>query len=219
MDIGVAQKWYAGAAVASIGVLAGGYFLLVSPQQSNASDIATQTQVVASSNVATEAQIATLKAQYADLPSLQSQVAVIRNRLPQTPNEPTLLRSLSALATSSGVVLTTVQAQTPTPMVAGVTSGTATSALGAPGQVSQLPLSITVTGTFTNTRLFLNGLESMPRAMLVTGLDISRDSSTATVNNISTVVTARVFMANPGYTAPASTANASVAGSTTTQPS
>ena len=220
MAIGVTQKWYAAAAGASVAVLAAGYFILVSPQQTNASEITTQAESVTTANAHAEAQIAALKVQYADLPLLQSQVAAIRARLPQTTDEPALLRSLSALAKTSGVSLVSVTATAPTPMGTPALSVTGVSALSAPGQVSQLPLSIEVVGSFANTRLFLNGLESLQRSMLVSGIDVSRDAVTAGVNNLRTLVSAKVFMANPGSVSVAGASTTSTGtGSTNNQPS
>ena len=219
MAITVAQRWYAGAAAASLGVLAAGYFLLVSPQQSNASDLTAQAATVEQANVAAQHQVDALKAEYQDLPALQSQVAAIRTRLPQTPEEPTLLRTISALAKSSGVKLASLGVQTPVPVGAAAAGG---------GQVTQLPLSLDITGSFANTRLFLNGVESMQRSMMVTAISINRASAngaaTATagtqVDGIHTVITARVFMASAPSTPTVGTATAAGTGATsTTQPS
>ena len=220
MAITVAQRWYAGAAAASLGVLAAGYFLLVSPQQSNASDISAQATTVEQANVAAERQVEALKAEYQDLPALQSQVAVIRTRLPRSPEEPTLLRTISALAKSSGVKLASIAVQTPVVIAGGAASA----------PVSQLPLSLDVTGSFANTRLFLNGIESMQRSMLVTGLSINRASTSGAANassgtmtdGIHTVITARVFTASAGSTptvGTTTTTGAAGAATTATQPS
>lgn len=207
MAIGAAQKWYIGAAAASAAVLGAGWFLLVSPQYSTADEISAQAQTVQSANQATELQIAALKAEYKDLPAVQSQVAAIRNRIPQTPNEPALLRSITAAANASGVTLTSVSLQAPAP-VAGVAANAATgtggSILNNPGQVNQIGLGIQVSGSFADTRMFLNKLESMQRAMLVTGIDIAR-AETDGATGLTTAIQARVFMANPGTVSSAAT--------------
>ena len=213
MSITLAQRWYAGAAAASVAVLAAGYFLLVSPQPSNASDISAQAATVEQANAAAQQQVEALKAQYQDLPALQSQVAVIRTRLPQSPEEPTLLRTISALAKSSGVKLASIGVQTPV-AVAAVAGG---------AQVSQLPLSLDVTGTFANTRLFLNGIEGMQRSMLVTSINISRATTPGSGNadGIHTVIAARVFTASAPSTPTVGTTTAAAGGAATTtnQPS
>jgi Tfp pilus assembly protein PilO len=215
MAIGATTKWYAGAAAASVAVLGAGWFLLVSPQQTTAADIAAQTQSVVQKNVAAEQQIAALKAEFKDLPQLQSQVAAIRTKIPQTPNEPALIRALSTAASKAGLTLESMQFQVPQAIVGGgaaAPTGGGVNAFSTPGQVSQVGVTMQVNGSFADTRLFLNSLESMQRAMLITGVDITRGGQSAEsgADGLSTTLTARVFMANPGTFASA--------GATTTTP-
>jgi Tfp pilus assembly protein PilO len=199
MAIGATQKWYAGAGVASVAVLAAGWFLLVSPQQGNAADLGTQADAAIAHNAVTQTQIAGLQKEFANLPQLQSQVAKIRTRIPASPNEAALLRALSDAARTAGVTLSAVRAQPPVAIVAtgsaGASAAAGTNPLATPGQVSQIPLSIDIVGGFANTRLFLNAVEGMQREMLVTNLDIKRNESSA---GLATTLTARVFLANPG---------------------
>jgi Tfp pilus assembly protein PilO len=215
MAIGAAQKWYIGAAAASAAVLGAGWFLLVSPQYSTADEINAQAQTVQSANQATELQIAALKAEYKDLPAVQSQVAAIRTRIPQTPNEPSLIRTLTAAANASGVTMKSVSFQAPAP-VAGVAANAATGTAGGllanPGQVNQIGLAIQISGSFADTRMFLNKLEGMQRAMLVTALDISRSEGDGQTSELTTAIQARAFMANPG------TVSSSATTTTTTAP-
>jgi hypothetical protein len=81
--------------------------------------------------------------------------------------------------------------------------------LSAPGQVNVIGVTLQISGPFANTRLFLSSLEAMPRAFLVTGLAIARDqgtgSGTTTVapGSLTSTITGRVFMANPGLPAAA----------------
>jgi Tfp pilus assembly protein PilO len=210
MAIGATTKWYAGAAVASVAVLGAGWFLLVSPQQTTASEIQTQTQTVVQQNLTTEQQIAALKAQAKDLPQLQSQVAAIRNKIPATPNEPALIRAISQAASKAGLTLESMQFQVPQAIVGGgaAAPATGTNTFSTPGQVSQVGVTMQMNGSFADTRLFLNSLESMQRAMLITGVDITRggDTGTSSGNGLSTTLTARVFMAAPGAFVAAGTA-------------
>jgi Tfp pilus assembly protein PilO len=222
MAITVAHRWYAGAAAASVGILGAGYFLLVSPQQATAADTTAQAATVEQNNRQAQAQIDVLKAEYKDLPTIQGQVAAIRTRIPQSPQEPTLLRTLSALAKSSGVALVSLEVQAPTAVSTAPATGAA--AAGSAGTLSQIPVNIQVSGTYANTRLFLTGLESMRRSMLVTGLVVTRQAADASgtttaarLGGVQTAITAKIFMSSAastptvGGTAPTST--------TTTQPS
>jgi Tfp pilus assembly protein PilO len=202
MAIGATTKWYAGAAAASVVVLGAGWFLLVSPQKTTASEIQAQTGTVAQQNLTTESQIAALKAEFKDLPQLQSQVAAIRTKIPQTPSEPALIRAIATAAAKSGLVLDTMSFQVPQALSSGGAAAPVggANAFGTAGQVSQLGVTMQVKGSFADTRLFLNSLESMQRAMLVTGVDITRAGATESgaTGGLSTTLTARVFMANPG---------------------
>jgi Tfp pilus assembly protein PilO len=200
MAISAATRWYAGAAAASLGVLAAGYLLLVSPQQSNAADTTTQSAAVETANVAAQSKIDALKAEFKDLPTLQGQVAAIRTRIPAAPQEPTLLRSLQSLARSSGVELVSVQVNTPVPAAAGAAATSAST-------LSQIPITLEVTGSFANTRLFLTGIENMRRSMLVTGLTVTRQAAdpaattaAGRIGGVRSVLAAKIFMSSAAAT-------------------
>jgi type IV pilus assembly protein PilO len=210
MRIDGAIKWYAAAAMASVLVLLAGWFLLVSPQRQSAEDIGAQAEAQVAGNAVTQTKIDALKVQYANLPTLQKQLAVVQTHMPETANLPGLLRNLSAAATAAGVKLISVTPAAPSPLGTAAQSGKASdSGLSAPGGVQVIGVTLTVSGPFANTRLFLTTLEAMPRSFLVTGLAIARDtagqsgssSGTTTTkpgNTLTTTITGRVFKANPG---------------------
>ena len=202
MTIGTSQRWVLGAALASVVLLLAGWFLLVTPQKTTADQLRVDAEAQAAANVRAEAEIASLKAQYKDLPSLQMEEAQIRSRIPETPNMPALLRTVSQNAKTAGVTLVSVSPSNPVPLNQ---SGTNGGGLSDPGQVSQIPIVIQVTGPFANMQLFLNSVEQMKRSMLVTSLDITRstdESTTAATNILTAQVSGRVFIANPGTPKP-----------------
>jgi len=200
-----AHVWYAGAAAGAVGVLAAGYLLLVAPQTTNANDINAQADTVARSNQRTELQIAELKHEYANLPDLQAKVASIRVHLPTTPQEPTLLRELSALASQSGVKLVSTQVAPPQAMALVATATTGAKAVQTPGTLSQIGLGISITGSFAQTRSFLNKLENLPRSVLVTGIDVARTGDTSANFTLTSTITARTFMASDASSASTTT--------------
>ena len=218
MAISAATKWYAGAAAASLGILAAGYLLLVSPQQSGAADTTARAASVEQSNVAAQQKIDALKIQFKDLPTLQGQVAAIRTRIPAAPQEPTLLRTLSALAKSSGISLVSVDVRTPTVVAA---AGATTAQTTAAATLSEIPLSLEITGSYANTRLFLTGLESMPRSLLVSGVAMTRvapeaggTTAAARAGGVHSIISAKIFMSTAaavpsvGAAAPATSSTA-----------
>jgi type IV pilus assembly protein PilO len=196
--------------MASVLVLLAGWFLLVSPQRQSAQDIGAQAEAQVAGNAVTQTKIDALKVQYANLPTLQKQLAVVQTHMPETANLPGLLRNLSAAATAAGVKLISVTPAAPSPLGTAAQSGKASdSGLSAPGGVQVIGVTLTVSGPFANTRLFLTTLEAMPRSFLVTGLAIARgtagqsgsSSGTTTTkpgNTLTTTITGRVFKANPG---------------------
>jgi hypothetical protein len=215
MRLDGAKKWYAAAALASVLVLLAGWFLLVSPQRQSAEDIGAQAETQTANNQVTQGKINALKAQYANLPTLQKQLAIVQTRMPQTPNMPGLLRNLNAAATAAGVKLLGVTPANATALGGtGQTTNKGDSALTAPGAVQVIGVTVTVSGPFANTRLFLTSLEAMPRTFIVTGLAIARDTAPATTsatgttttkakNSLTTTITGRVFRVNPGQPAAA----------------
>lgn len=202
MTIGTSQRWMLGAALVSVLLLIAGWFLLVTPQRSSAEQIRTDAEAQAAANTRTEAEIASLKAQYKDLPTLQKEEAQIRSRIPETPNMPALLRTVSTNARTAGVTLVSVSPSNPVPLNQ---SGNGAGNLSDPGQVSQIPVVIQVTGPFANMQLFLNSIEQMKRSVMVVSLDITRatdESTTAATNILSAQISGRVFIANPGTPKP-----------------
>jgi len=205
------MKWYGGAALATVLVLLAGYFLLVSPKQSSAAEITAAAQAQEDANDVTQSRINTLKAQYKDLPTYQKDLAALQTHLPTTPQMPALLRSLSQVAARSGVTLVSVTPSNPTVLATGnQASGPITAATAsAPGQVSDYPLAISVQGNFANVKLFMTQLESMPRSVLVTGLNVTRagesqggvDATSTANGSLIAMVAAHVFSATPGSAA------------------
>lgn len=213
MTVGRAARWYIAAALSAVLVILAAWFLLVSPQRANAEEIRASVDAQEQANKATEAQIATLKAQFKDLPELQKQTAAIRTKIPTTPGMASLLRQLSTLAKTSGVELVAVTPAQPAPLTAGAAGSSGS--LDAPGQVNAIPVGVAVTGRFANVRLFLSGVEKMQRAMLVTGLTIARDDSAgedAPGNQLKVDLTSRVFIANKGNPAPAAKTSTTAGG-------
>jgi Tfp pilus assembly protein PilO len=224
------QAWYAGAALGAVGVLGAGYLLLVSPQLSSAADVTTQKNTVTHANDMAEGQIASLKQQFATLPDLQAKLASMRVHLPTAPEEPTLLRQLSAIAAASGVKLTNATFSPPQAMTQTVGSATGTAAVEVPGTLSQIGLSLQVTGSFAQTRAFLQQVEVLPRFVLVTGVNVARSGGTTTPGagtttsssssssySLATTITARTFMVgDQSGNAATSTTTTSAAGTTGT---
>jgi Tfp pilus assembly protein PilO len=204
--------------VASLVVLAAGWFLLVSPKRSQAADLRTQAAAQVTANAQLETQLQVLKAQAKDLPKQQARLAAVAAKIPSNPALPALVRALTTASTSAGVELISVTPSSPT-LVAGAapTAGTAPAAtapaatgstVAAPavdaGQLAAIPLTLNVVGGYFQVEQFVSNLESLPRSMRVTNLKLVpgtnpvKPTTTATVpdgKTLVTTVTGMVYMA------------------------
>lgn len=220
MSVGRAARWYIAAGLSAVLVLVAGWFVLVAPQRATAEETQLTAESKEAANLSTEQQIASLKAQYKDLPDIEKQTAAIRSKLPQSPSMPSLIRQLSALAKTSGVVLVAVAPQTPVALTE-VAAGPGQGSLATPGQVNQIPLTIKVTGRFANVRLFMSGVERLDRAVLITDVTIKRDEASedsAATNTLEVDLSGRTFMANKGVAPAAATTTSTTEGSTGAAP-
>ncbi|MGE3811676.1 MAG: type 4a pilus biogenesis protein PilO [Candidatus Nanopelagicales bacterium] len=222
MSVGRAARWYIAAGLSAVLVLVAGWFLLVAPQRATAEETQLTAESKEAVNLQTEQQIASLKAQYKDLPDIEKQTAAIRSKLPQSPSMPSLIRQLSSLAKTSGVALVAVAPQTPVPLTdAGAAAVAGQSSLATPGQVNQIPVTIKVVGRFANVRLFLSGVERLDRAVLLTGVTIKRSETaedSASTGALEVDLSGRTFMANKGVAPKPAAATTTTDGSTGAAP-
>ena len=201
MKFASAARWYLAAGLSATLVLIAGWFLLIGPQRSTADELSSSAASKVSENAQAQAHIASLKAQFKDLPALQLKDAEVRSHIPQAPSMPALLRDLSSDAKSAGVTLVGVTPQQPMPLSEPAGGAGGAASLSTPGLVNQIPMTIQISGTFAHMQTFLSNIEGMQRAMLITGIDISRDGTGEGPGGtvlLKAALDARVFMANAG---------------------
>lgn len=204
-------RWSVGTAAVVALLLAAGWFLLVSPQRSDAAKLQQQAAATQTANAALEVQIQTLKAQQKQLPKMQAQLAEVRTEIPETPALPSLIRSLSDAAKAAGVHMESLAPANP------AING---------GQLSSQDVAIKVSGGYFEIQRFLNNLERMDRVILVTGLGIEEDAETTTTDGTTSTstdtatsttligtISGRVFLVPP---ATETTVTSGTAGTTTT---
>jgi Tfp pilus assembly protein PilO len=210
--------------VGVLAVLALGWFLLVSPKHSEAADLTAQADAQLQANAAIENQLRLLKAQAEDLPQQQAKLAAVAAKIPDNPALPNLVRALVAAGKSAGVELVSVVPGSPsavtaaqTPGAAPVAPGTArTTATASAGQLTAIPLTLTVAGGYFQVEQFVANLENLPRALRVTNLAMTTGANpvnpaatgvtAAPVDDgraLITTVTGQVFMAASAVQAPA----------------
>jgi Tfp pilus assembly protein PilO len=186
------KQWIALTALGSLAILAAGWFLLVSPKHGEASDLKAQAATQFTANTSLSGQIAMLKAQAKDLPKQQARLAAVAAKIPDNPNLPALVRSLTQAADETGVVLVSLSPSTPaavTPAApalpvsaadarGGATPGaTGAKAVGASsggaGTLMAINVNANVVGSYFQVEQFLDRVESLNRAMKVTGLTVA----------------------------------------------
>lgn len=193
------RKWIALTAVASIAVLAAGWFLLISPKKSSIADMKSQAVTAESNNQGLQTKLAMLKSQSKGLAAENAKLAALAKKIPLTADLPALLRQLAAAATTSNVDLVSLTPAQPVALTA------------APG-VNAISLAIGVKGTYFNVEQYLNALESLDRGLLVSGVSAAPETDPSTAGaspDLTVSITGLVFTGSL-------TAGASTTSSTTT---
>ena len=203
------KQWLALSLLALLAILAGGWFLLIAPERSEAADLRSQAEAEQLTNDQLETQLEVLRAKAEELPEKQAELAEVARKVPAGPALPELVRALTAAAREAGVVLASVTPGTPVPLVADAPAvpaapveGAQTPAAPAPGTaassggLSQVPLVLDVQGDFYETEQFLALLEELPRAVRVTSLvvQVGEDSATSSRETLRSTVTASAYM-------------------------
>lgn len=215
------RQWTLMTALVCLLVLAAGFMLLVKPQNSKASSVRTETATTQGQVQSLRAQLSRLQEEGRNLASQQAVLAQIVQQLPAQPALPTLLRSLDAAAAQTNVDLTNVAPGNPTAFSesaaakaaasTGTTSGTttgsstATTKSGSGSAVSglaQIPVSMSVSGSYFDIEQFLNQLEGLQRSMVVNTFTIgyqngkggSASTPTVGAGELTVSIQAEVFM-------------------------
>ncbi|MFC6005839.1 type 4a pilus biogenesis protein PilO [Angustibacter luteus] len=160
------RAWSAGAAVVGVLLIVAAWFLLISPQRSEAASLRDEATQQSAANAQIKLKTQQLKAQFASLPARQAQLAEIKQQMPENPALPSLVRDLSKYADQAEVVLQSVAPSTPAPLTAAANTTTAgaTSTTG----IEQIQTTVVATGSYAELTLYLQKLQSkMRRAVLV----------------------------------------------------
>ena len=165
------RQWATLTAVVCLAVLAAGWFLVIKPQRAHASSLRTQAHAVDAQSEQLRSQVAQLKEQQKGLPAQQKLLSQIATKIPDNPALPALIRQLSAAADGAGVNLLSMAPGQPVLAQAGVATSSAATAGGSP--LASIPLALNVQGSYFNIEQFFSAVESLSRAMLVTGFTVS----------------------------------------------
>src|ERR671920_1106595 len=123
-DMTMTNRWIAGAVAAALALVAASWFLLISPQRSQAAELREQAAAQQAANDMIRLRTQQLKAQFASLPQRRAQLAEIQQQLPNSPDLSALLRQLSTVADDAGVAVDSISPAQPQPLAPGTSTGT-----------------------------------------------------------------------------------------------
>lgn len=218
------KQWVALTVVGCLGIMAAGWFLLISPKKAEAADVREQAAAQDATNQGLRTKLEVLKAQAKDLPKKQADLARVAAKIPGDPGLPALIRALTAASTSAGVELVSVTPSAPAPVTAAAAGAPVAAAPAAPaaaaapaasaapaaaapataGALAAIPVAINVVGGYFEVAQFMASLENLPRAFRVTDLtlapgasptDKAEATSTTDGSSLTSTITGSVYMA------------------------
>lgn len=203
------RRWWLIGAVAILAILGGGWFGLVSPQQTAADDARQQTEQADQRAAQASAQVRLLQKQSAELDSVKKELEALQGKIPTGEQVSALLVSVNKLAGATGVVLTTFKPGVVTPLDSSAPDkGTA--------RLGFMPVSLAGIGTYDELRAYLSKLETLDRALVVTSIDVARGDTGGSGSSsgssggagkpgtLTMTLEARVFVRGDAVPAPAS---------------
>jgi len=212
------RTWSAATAGVCVLLIVAAWFLLISPKRAEAADLRDQTMAQDQANAQTKLKTQQLKAQYAQLPAKQAELAVIKQQMPDNPALPSLIRTLSAMADASGVTLVSLAPAPPAPFTGAAAPSTAVVAptAGAPAAASSgstqllgIATNLVITGDYAASTLFVQKLQAasatgagaaLNRAFLVQDIKVApfagtgTTSGTAKKGQVQTTISGQVFI-------------------------
>jgi Tfp pilus assembly protein PilO len=220
------RKWSALAAVLVVAIFAASWFLLISPKRGEAADLRGKAATKSEENARLAEQITMLQEQQKDLPTQQAQLAAMRTQIPGNPALPSLIRDLTAAGKKAGVSIDSMAPSLPvalveapsTTVVAPTTTGDDAASAGSTAPTKptphaaaptstlfQVPLTLSVTGSYFELEHFVSKLETVRRSLLVTGFKLGAPlTADAKAGDLTIVLDGRVFLSQP-TTAPTTT--------------
>lgn len=190
------RAWGVAALLAVVVIIAGGWFLALSPQNSKVSTLHDQTAQQQDANAKLTSQIALLKKQQSQIPAEQARIAQIKGRIPDTPQMTTYIRTLTSLAAATHVELVSIAPAQPTLVklpsaqpqsapASGAATGKGGAATGkggaatgtggtaaAPASLSTISVAIDVVGDYYSVQQFLSKLEDTQRVTIVSAVSL-----------------------------------------------
>lgn len=163
----------AAAAVAILVVLAvGWYFILWSPQTAKIRTAKATLATAQTSEVALQGQLTALEKLKTSLPLMRRQLGTLDASLPAGSQLDRTISQVSAAADEADVVVVSISPQQSAGSVV------------APAGLNEVPVSLTVNGSYFQLMNFIYFLDHMPRLFVVSGINLSPGSSSELAGQI-----------------------------------
>src|SRR4051812_23654652 len=138
------KQWIALSVVAAVAILAGGWFLVVSPKRADAAALRDEAATQEHANQALNIELTRLKAQAKGLPAQQARLAAVAAKIPSNSAMVPLVLALNKAASDVGVELVSIAPGVATPVGAAPAApqkaGTATTVVSA--DLMQVPVAL-----------------------------------------------------------------------------
>ncbi|GAB3597229.1 hypothetical protein GCM10027446_25010 [Angustibacter peucedani] len=208
------RVWSAGTAVVAVLVVIAAWFLLISPQRSEAASLREQDTQQQAFNDQLKLKTQELKAQFASLPARQAQLAEIKQQMPENPALPSLVRDLSKYSDQAGVTLVSVAPTSPTAL-ASTQSAAPTTVATETAPIQQIQSTVVVSGSYAELTLYLQKLQSqMRRAVMVDNISLTKSAiDGAAKGDLQMSLTTRVFVLDTKAAATAASTATTTTGS------
>ena len=189
------------------------WVLVLGPETSTLADTRLQVDSARQQNQVLTQQLSQLQAQRDKLGEMRQTARKLAEQFPPTADQPGLFREVTDAAVDAGIGPNGVTTLAPTAPVIGSADGAVTAdppAAGS-GQLASQTVSVSITGTYEQTRQLLVNLEHMPRAYLITSVTLGGGGDT---DSYTTTIAGQMFVMPP-IEDPGQTVNLSA---TTTEP-
>jgi type IV pilus assembly protein PilO len=155
--------------VALVGITALAWFLLIGPRLAEADEISAQVEQSETGNLQLRNRVNQARTQVAQAPAAAAEAQKLFATMPQAAELPTVLRQITEAAQAAGIDPAAIQViSTAVPIATGV------AAQGASGvSLAEMDIGITVSGNRQSLLDFLDNLQALDRAFLITATQVS----------------------------------------------
>lgn len=205
-----ARVWVLGVVAALLVIVIGGWTLGIAPIFTQITEADAQTTTIQSSNAASQAQLATLKTQFAGIATLRSNLDALRLSIPEQQAASTFLNEINSLSGNAGTTVLSVTISDATlytaPGAAAAATGTAATSTASPSPTPAttvpttpivtssglvlIPVVVTVKGSLAQDQSFLSALQTGTRLFVSSNLVINTDNSSG---EVTAAVTGDIF--------------------------